>query len=86
MFVSTINKNLKSYIFAILGAEYIMRWLPIGTHDWNKFLSPEELENIAIKNNFSSSEMVGVKYNLLSQAWNISKDTSVNYISTFLKN
>ena len=46
MFVATINRNLKSYLFAILGAEYILRWLPIGTHDWNKFLTPEELKII----------------------------------------
>jgi len=49
MFVATINKNLKSYLFAILGAEYILKWLPIGTHDWNKFLTPEFLETIAKK-------------------------------------
>ena len=52
MFVATINKNLKSYLFAILGAEYILRWLPIGTHDWNKFLTPQDLENIANKQLF----------------------------------
>tara|TARA_B100000700_G_C14878144_1_gene776726 strand:+ start:86 stop:811 length:726 start_codon:yes stop_codon:yes gene_type:complete len=86
MFVATINKNLKSYLFAILGAEYIMRWLPIGTHDWNKFLTPEELENIAKKNNFSIKEQVGVKFNLLTKLWKISEDTSVNYIITFIKN
>ena len=86
MFVATINKNLKSYLFAILGAEYIMRWLPIGTHDWNKFLTPEELENIAKKNNFSINEQVGVKFNLLTKLWKISEDTSVNYIITFIKN
>ena len=45
MFVATINKNLKSYVFAILGAEYILRWLPIGTHDWEKFLTPHNLES-----------------------------------------
>ena len=50
MFVATINKNLKSYLYAILGAEYIMRWLPIGTHDWEKFLTPQELKIIATKN------------------------------------
>ena len=59
MFVATINKNLKSYLFAILGAEYILRWLPIGTHDWNKFLTPQELEKIAEKNNFAADQLVG---------------------------
>ena len=86
MFVATINKNLKSYLFAILGAEYILKWLPIGTHDWNKFLTPEHLEIIANKNNFSSDSIVGMKYNLVSRKWFKSNDTSVNYISTFLKN
>ena len=86
MFVATINKNLKSYVFAILGAEYILRWLPIGTHDWEKFLSPENLKNIAIKNSLVTGETVGMKYNLFSNKWSKSTDTSVNYISTFLKN
>ena len=86
MFVATINKNLKSYLYAILGAEYILRWLPIGTHDWEKFLTPQELEIIAIKNNFTTDEMVGMKFNLLSKKWSKSTDASVNYISTFSKN
>ena len=86
MFVATINKNLRSYIFAILGAEYLLRWLPIGTHDWNKFVTPQELEVIASKNNFFPGEIIGIKFNLLSKKWFISNDSSVNYISTFLKN
>ena len=86
MFVATINKNLKSYLFAILGAEYILRWLPIGTHDWDKFLSPQNLEVIASKRNFIFDELVGMKFDLLSKKWSKSEDYSVNYISTFLKN
>jgi len=86
MFVATINKNLKSYIFAILGAEYILRWLPIGTHDWDKFLTPQDLDIIARKNNFLADEIVGMKFNLFSEKWSKSNDTSVNYISTFFKN
>ncbi len=85
MFVATINKNLKSYLFAILGAEYILRWLPIGTHDWEKFLSPQDLESLANKNSFLMNEVVGVKFNLLSKKWNKSEDSSVNYISIFSK-
>ena len=85
MFVATINKNLRSYIFGIVGAEYILRWLPIGTHDWDKFLTPQDLEIITSKNNFLADEIVGMKFNLFSNKWNISNDTSVNYISTFLK-
>ena len=86
MFVATINKNLKSYVFAILGAEYVLRWLPIGTHDWNKFLTPSDLENITKKNSFKLDETIGVKFNIFSKKWYRSVDDSVNYISTFLKN
>ena len=86
MFVATINKNLKSYLYAVLGAEYILRWLPIGTHDWGKFLTPQELEIIAIRNNFTMDEIVGMKFNFFSKKWFKSSDASVNYISTFSKN
>ena len=86
MFVATINKNLKSYVFAIVGAEYILRWLPIGTHDWDKFLTPKELENIAKKKNFILDGTVGMKFNFFLKKWKKSSDFSVNYISTFLKN
>ena len=86
MFVATINRNLKSYLFAIIGAEYILRWLPIGTHDWDKFLTPNELEDIVKKKNFSVDDLVGMKFDPLLRKWSKSKDTSVNYISTFLKN
>ena len=85
MFVATINKNLKSYVFAILGAEYILKWLPIGTHDWDKFLTPQDLEVITNKNNFFSDEVVGMKFNIFSKKWIKSDDASVNYISTFIK-
>ena len=86
MFVATINKNLKSYLFAIIGAEYILRWLPINTHSWDKFLTPQNLEKIATKNNFLADETIGIKYNIFSNIWYRSTDISVNYISTFLKN
>ena len=86
MFVATLNKNLKSYIFGIVGAEYILRWLPIGTHEWDKFLTPQNLENIVCNNNFLADETVGMKFNIFSNRWNKSSDISVNYISTFLKN
>ena len=86
MFVATINKNLKSYFYAILGAEYILRWLPIGTHDWEKFLTPQELEIIASSNNFIIDEVVGIKYNLFLKKWHMASDASVNYISTFSVN
>ncbi|MDC3257511.1 bifunctional 2-polyprenyl-6-hydroxyphenol methylase/3-demethylubiquinol 3-O-methyltransferase UbiG [Candidatus Pelagibacter sp.] len=86
MFVATLNKTLKSYVFAILGAEYILRWLPIGTHEWEKFIKPDELIGILKKNNFELDQIDGMKFNLLMDEWNISKDKSINYIAKFIKN
>ncbi len=86
MFVATINKTFKSYIFAIVGAEYILRWLPIGTHEWEKFVKPEDLENILIKYNLSLKKLDGMNFNIVKNEWSISKDLSVNYISKFVKN
>ena len=86
MFVATINKTLKSYIFAIVGAEYILRWLPIGTHEWEKFVKPEELKSILIKNNLNLKKIDGMNFNILKDEWNVSKDLSVNYIAEFKKN
>jgi 2-polyprenyl-6-hydroxyphenyl methylase/3-demethylubiquinone-9 3-methyltransferase len=86
MFVATLNKTLKSYVFAIVGAEYILRWLPIGTHEWEKFLKPEELISILKKNNFSLEKVDGMKFNILTDKWSISKDKSINYIGKFIKN
>ena len=86
MFVATINKTLKSYVFAIVGAEYILRWLPIGTHEWEKFVKPEELEKILTKNNLSLKKFDGMHFNIIKDEWSITKDLSVNYIAKFLKN
>ena len=86
MFIATINRTLKSYLLAIIGAEYILRMLPIGTHQWDNFLKPEELKKIISKNNFTADNLLGIKYNLLTRKWFRSSDTSVNYISTYLKN
>ena len=66
MFIATLNKTLKSYIFAIIGAEYILRWLPIGTHDWNMFVKPDELIKICKNNSLCLDEILGVKYNVLN--------------------
>ena len=85
MFVATLNKTLKSYIFAIIGAEYVLRWLPIGTHDWEKFVEPSKLIDIGIKHNLKIDLLDGMKYNPISDEWKISKDKSVNYISKFIK-
>ena len=85
MFVATINRTLKSYLFAIIGAEYILRWLPIGTHDWNSFVKPNELIDISKKCNLQFSKAEGLIYNPLLDQWSITKDTSVNYIAYFVK-
>ena len=86
MFIATINKTLKSYLFAIIGAEYVLRWLPIGTHEWEKFVKPKELENILNKNDLQLKNIDGMQFNILENQWNLSKDSSVNYITKFIKN
>ena len=86
MFIATLNKTLKSYIFAIVGAEYILRWLPIGTHEWEKFLKPEELISILKKNDLNIDRLDGMKFNMLTDSWTVSDDKSINYIAKFIKN
>ncbi len=85
MFVATLNKTLKSYAFAIIGAEYILKWLPIGTHDWEKFVKPNHLIKISKRNNLLLKKLDGMKFNLLDNTWKLSGDTSVNYIIKLLK-
>ena len=85
MFVATLNKTLKSYIFAIVGAEYILRWLPIGTHEWEKFVEPSKLIEYGKKNSLKLEKINGMKFNPLNNKWNISEDKSVNYIAEFKK-
>ena len=86
MFVATLNKTLKSYLFAIIGAEYVLRWLPVGTHDWEKFVKPVDLINILKKNNLKLESLKGMKFNLIKDEWSISSDNSINYIGKFIKN
>ncbi len=86
MFVATLNKTLKSYIFAIIGAEYILKWLPIGTHEWEKFVKPEDLIKISKKSNLKLENLDGIKFNLLLNEWSLSSDKSINYIAKFKKN
>ena len=85
MFVATLNKTLKSYLFAIIGAEYILKWLPIGTHEWEKFVKPEELISITKKYDLTLNDLRGVKLNLLTNNWELNPDKSVNYIAKFIK-
>ena len=86
MFTATLNRSFTSYIKAIIGAEYVLRWLPIGTHDWNKFIKPEELENLLNREKFFTLDIKGLKFNPFLKKWKKSKDLSVNYIVSSLKN
>ena len=85
MFVATLNKTLKSYLFAIVGAEYILRWLPIGTHDWEKFIKPNDLINMLKKYKLEINKLDGVKFDIIKNDWNLSSDKSINYIAEFIK-
>ena len=85
MFIATLNKTLKSYVFAIIGAEYVLRWLPIGTHDWEKFVRPEDLKKILSKNNLNLEKLDGMNFNIIKDEWSISSDTSINYIIKSIK-
>ena len=86
MFIATLNKTLKSYLFAIVGAEYVLRWLPIGTHSWEKFIRPDYLIDISKKHNLKLDSLDGMKFNLIKDEWYLSPDKSVNYIGKFIKN
>ena len=86
MFTATLNRPFTSYVKAIVGAEYILRWLPVGTHDWNKFIKPEELEKFLTQENFSTLDITGLKFNPLLSKWKKSNDLSVNYIISSTKN
>ena len=86
MFTATLNRSFISYIKAIIGAEYILRWLPIGTHDWNKFIKPEELEKFLLDEKFSTLDVKGLKFNPFLKKWKKTNDLSVNYIISSLKN
>ena len=80
MFTATLNRTLTSYIKAIIGAEYLLRWLPVGTHDWNKFIKPEELEKILLKQKFITIDIKGLVFNPFTAKWKKSDDLNVNYI------
>ena len=86
MFTATINRTFISYIKAIIGAEYILRWLPIGTHDWNKFIKPEELQKKLTDKNFLTHDIKGLEFNPVLNKWKKSENLSVNYIITSIKN
>ncbi|MDB4122406.1 bifunctional 2-polyprenyl-6-hydroxyphenol methylase/3-demethylubiquinol 3-O-methyltransferase UbiG [Octadecabacter sp.] len=83
---STINRNPKSFAMAIVGAEYVMRWLPKGTHEWNKFITPDELCDLMERAGLNPVDRKGFKFNFLQFTWSISaSDMSVNYVTASLK-
>lgn len=85
LFIATINRTLKSLATAKIAAEYILRWLPIGTHDWKKFLKPSEINSLTSRQNLGLLEMKGFKYNLIGDEWSQCDDVDVNYIMVFSK-
>ena len=87
MICSTINRNYKSYLWAIIGAEYIMKWLPKKTHDWNKFIKPEELCNYIEQSDLKVIDTRGFVFNFFKWNWNLShQDLSVNFVISSIKN
>ena len=86
MFIATINKTIFSIIFAKYLAEYVLGFLPKGTHDWRKFLTPEDVYSMLIKNNFEINESIGINYKVLSDKWVRSKNMEANYIVSAKKN
>ncbi|MBV0913554.1 bifunctional 2-polyprenyl-6-hydroxyphenol methylase/3-demethylubiquinol 3-O-methyltransferase UbiG [Anianabacter salinae] len=86
MTCSTINRNAKSFVMAIVGAEWVMRWLPKGTHDWNKFITPDELFDLLRNAGLDPVDRKGFVFNPVSWSWSVSdRDLSVNYVTTSLK-
>jgi 2-polyprenyl-6-hydroxyphenyl methylase/3-demethylubiquinone-9 3-methyltransferase len=80
MVVSTLSRTWKSFALAIVGAEYILRWLPRGTHQWEKFVTPDELAKFLLDNRLVITEQSGVVYSPFADKWSLSSDTDVNYM------
>ena len=80
MFFSTINRNLKSYVFAVIGAEYVLKLLPKGTHDYMKFIKPSELARHCRDAGLDVREIIGMSYNPLTKVYSLGRDTDVNYL------
>jgi 2-polyprenyl-6-hydroxyphenyl methylase/3-demethylubiquinone-9 3-methyltransferase len=82
LFMATINRTLKSYALAIVGAEYVLRWLPRGTHEWDKFVTPEELSSAMTAPGLTVTDRRGVRFDILRDRWTETSDLSVNYMMT----
>jgi len=85
MLLSTINRTMKAYLLAIIGGEYVLRWLPIGTHQWDRFVTPQELARYVETAGLKAPVCKGLVYNPLSDAWSVGADTDVNYLASAAK-
>ena len=85
VFLSTLNRNAKSYLFAIIGAEYVLKLLPQGTHDWDKFIKPSEMDEWSRQADMSLKGMIGMTYNPFTKVYKLEDDVSVNYLCHYLK-
>jgi 2-polyprenyl-6-hydroxyphenyl methylase/3-demethylubiquinone-9 3-methyltransferase len=81
MFVATMSRTIKSYAMAIIGAEYVMRWLPRGTHEWNRFIRPSEMARGLRRHGLAITELTGVSYNPFKDSFHLSRDLDVNYMA-----
>ena len=85
LFVATLNRTMRSFVFGIVGAEYVLRWLEPGTHDWRKFVRPAELARGLRRGGVAVTEMSGVRYNPLTDTWSLGRDLSINYMAFAVK-
>jgi 2-polyprenyl-6-hydroxyphenyl methylase/3-demethylubiquinone-9 3-methyltransferase len=85
MIVSTLNRTLKAYFLAIIGAEYVLRWLPVGTHQWERFVTPDELRKHVLAAGLGEPTLRGLVYDPLADQWSLSDDTDVNYLAAAAK-
>jgi 2-polyprenyl-6-hydroxyphenyl methylase/3-demethylubiquinone-9 3-methyltransferase len=81
LLLSTINRTLKAYVLAIVGAEYVLRWLPVGTHQWERFVTPQELARHLAAAGLGAPSFKGLVYSPLADAWSLSEDTDINYFA-----
>ena len=84
--VATLNRTIRAFMIAILGAEYVLRWLPRGTHDWCRFLKPKELTRMITMNDLKICKTAGLSYNPFARQWRITNDKSVNYLMIAKRN
>lgn len=85
MVVATVSRTLKSFMLAKIGAEYVLRWLPPGTHDWNRFVKPSELKRLLERSGLTLADLTGMSYRPLSDTWYLSEDLEVNYLAFAVK-